>query len=208
MNKLIIGKDALAEIEQAMFNVPFGNSSFQNNYLINSFETGSRKYRHILLQMQQKLKALKDAEFSHKRNQVKILELEFKIAKAKGFTKTLLEIDLEEKKWGIDFSKKLIEDAIIELNDFYKAFSQLHKYTREEFEAEEKEYWSKRLTKEAQLSISATGRIDVGTQSTLLQIGIDPISAQQELSVVNIDAINKIKEEMLRLSKLNEVNKL
>lgn len=174
----------IEEIKKAMQDVPFGNSHFQNVTFL-AQETPERQYRNVLLQMNQKLDALQKCQFNRRRAEIDIQEIEEKLSTATGHAKRRLEIDLEEKKWELSNEIKYIEDAIIEVNSFYQVFKGLPKITREQFEATEKDYWTKRLVKDAQLSIAASGAMDTGVAESIRLLGMNPIGVQEELRLIN-----------------------
>ena len=198
-------EEKLKELESLFETVPFGNSQFQNVFMSACQETKARKYRHVLLQINQKLLALKESEFKLRRTKIEISKIEEDLNKAEGFTKELLQIDLEEKKWAMSGAQKLINDALIELNTFNSIRESLPAYSREEFEAEEKEYWKARLVGEAQLSLLSTGHIDLGHMQALKQIGLDPRAVQEELKIINEQDKLQLIEQILNPFKGLEV---
>ena len=153
-------------------NVPFGNSAFQILNFTAGKETPQRRYRHCLLQLNQKLNILKECEFRRKRHDIDIDEFEEKISSAKGFEKQRFEIDLEEKKYHLDNEVKLIEDCMIEIAVYKQILKDLPEFTREEFEQAEQEYWEKRLMDNARREVTASGSIAVQTIESLENIGI------------------------------------
>jgi len=179
-----IDQSIVDEIKEAAHNVPFNQSSFQNIYLSIPHITDERDYRHALLQADGKINNLMAARFLTKRILIDIKEILLNMESASGFELERMQIDLEEKEWNLNNNQKLIDDAMIELNDYYQVFKALPKFTREQFENGEKAYWSKRFAMEAQIEIASSGRIDIGTATSLRQIGIDPISAQEEIKLI------------------------
>lgn len=146
-------QSVLNEIEEASRNVPFGNSLYQiDNFIINAAYTPARAYKAIMLQLSEKIKSLKEAEYNSRKHDIDVRELKFKIAKLErnmseedSFELERMKLDLEKKTIDSKEAEKLIEDAIIEAEHLYKRFKQLPKYTREEFEREEAEHYNARL---------------------------------------------------------------
>lgn len=167
-------KDKLGQLQEQMRQVPFGNSVYQITRF-NKKETPERYYRHLLLQLSQKLMALKECEFRRRRLDVDLAEINEKLSTATGFEKERLLIDREEKEYLLESENKMIEDALVEIATFEKALSVLPKFTREQFEQAEHGYWRQRLLNDAKREFLATGTISVGTLSSLeatgLQIG-------------------------------------
>ena len=161
------------ECNMDMFkNVPFGNSIFQIQHFTDGKETLQRRYRHCLLQLDQKLRALKECEFRRKRLEIDIEEIVEKLTTSISYETKRLQVDLEEKKYYLEIEAKLIEDCLIEVAVYKKILSGLPEYSREEFEASEPEYWGKRLLNDAQREVTSMGYVTVQTIQSLENIGI------------------------------------
>ena len=161
----------IKELQQLMKEVPFGNSAYQATHF-NEKETPERKYRHCLLQVDRKIKALKECEFRRRRIDIDVLEIKEKLTSATGFEKDKLLIDLEEKEYNLESEIKLIEDAAIELCIYEKLLTDLPKFTREQFELSESEYWKQKLLNDARLEQLSTGTVSVGTLASLEATGL------------------------------------
>ena len=162
------------ECNMDMFkNVPFGNSIFQIQHFTDGKETLQRRYRHCLLQLDQKLRALKECEFRRKRLEIDIEEIVEKLTTSISYETKRLQVDLEEKKYYLEIEAKLIEDCLIEVAVYKKILSGLPEYSREEFEQGEQEYWEKRLLNDAQREVISIGGITTQTVKSLKDIGIN-----------------------------------
>ena len=153
-------------------NVPFGKSVFQIVNFTDGKETPQRRYRHCLLQLNQKSNILKECEFRQKRCKIDILELKEKLKSAQGFEKQRLEINLEEKEYQLSVEIKLIEDCMIEVVIYQRILKSLPVFTREEFEQAEQEYWEKRLLSNARREMIASGSVSPQTIESLENIGM------------------------------------
>lgn len=162
------------ELRKKMKSVPFGNSVFQNTNFTAGKETPERRYRHCLLQINEKLNSLKECEFNRKRTEVDIEELQEKLSSESitKYERKRFEIDLEEKEFRLENEIKLIEDALIELKTYEKELESLPEITREEFENSELRYWKLRLVEDAMRETISTGTISTGTIQSLSDIGI------------------------------------
>lgn len=159
--------------KKQMENVPFGNSVFQNLHFGGGQESPARLYRNALLQLNQKLNVLQECKFRRERSEIDIEEIEHKLKTSEGFDRRRLEIDLREKRFQLDNELKLIDDIFVEVNTFKYILGTLPEFTREEFEAEEREYWKERLTSDARREIISGGHVGKGTVHSLEQIGIE-----------------------------------
>lgn len=173
-------------------NVPFGKagSAFQISMEINKHNTDSRKYRHILLQMRQKICALKECEFRRKRIKIDIEEIDDNLKNAKNFEKKRLEIDKEEKLFNLKMEEKLIEDALIEINCYKLHLEKIPEITREEFERNEYKYWKTRLEDDAKKELLQYGTVTVATSKQLESMGIQ-IAKNQNKQLMFVYKDNK-----------------
>jgi hypothetical protein len=159
------------DIFKKMRNVPFGQSQYQlTNF--NEKERPERQYRHLLLQLDKKYRALKECEFRRKRIDIDIEEIHEKLKTETGFSKARLEIDLEEKEYQLESEKKLIEDALIEVATLQDALNKLPDFTREQFEQAERGYWRERLLGDARREQISIGTVTAGTLAALEQTGL------------------------------------
>ena len=136
--------NALQEIENAFFDIPFGNTDFQcENFIIAASITPARAYRTIGLQLHAILNSLNQLKYSEKTKQIEILELKEKIAdtNTNKFERMKAEVKLEELQSNDKWAKKLVSDQIHQANLFYKHFKSFPNYTRLQFEKEEQLYF-------------------------------------------------------------------
>ena len=151
MNELITLETTpsiLKEIEDAFYDIPFENSQFQTeSFVIAAQITPERAYRAIGLRMFSKLRALNEAKHNIQNQQIDLEEIEHKISSGTldqfETRRQMLKKEkiLSEQGW----SKKLINDALVELSVLYKHFKALPKFTRQEFEAGERLHYEQRL---------------------------------------------------------------
>lgn len=141
----------LSDLEEAFFDVPFENSDFQNQaFLVAAQHTPGRAYRAIGLRMFAKLRAIDELRFSRMREDVDIEEKQAVIADpdASIYDKRRAQIDINERLSRRRWQDKLLNDAIRELDCLYAEFKKLPHYTREQFEAEERAHFERRLTQQ------------------------------------------------------------
>jgi hypothetical protein len=167
----------LKEISDASKEIPFANSQFQmDNFIVNAEITTGRAYRKVLLQINDRLSALNEAKYNLAKEDIDIEELQEKIKNPDSNKFDIRRWDLEinrkiELRQGI---MKLVNDAIYDVTHLYQIFSKMPKYTREQFEAEEKEHFEISLQRQA-LKIE-------GASSSLLDMGSDFIKVPDNLT--------------------------
>src|SRR3990172_2387363 len=107
------------------------------------------KYNNIRRSLLQRQKLLRDIE-----SEQDDLEVQIK------------QIDLDDLDWGLLGMAREFEA----LHAIYKQFPK--RFTREELDAGQAEYWFNRLVKQSIHDINATGRVGVGNQEALRQIKV------------------------------------
>lgn len=144
--------DVLKEIEEAFFEIPFGNSKFQTEAFVISAEiTPERAYRSIGLQLLNSIRTMQELSISIKEKQIDLEEIEYKLEHG-----NLNEFDArreELKKLRIEkenfFLAKMVNDSLKELNLLYSHFKKFPKYTGEQFEEAESRHYDQRLNRQA-----------------------------------------------------------
>ena len=89
------------------------------------------------------------------------------------------KIDLEEAHYRLENEIKLIEDAAIEIKTYENILEKLPDFSREDFENSEREYWERRLLKDAQQELLSTGSVGVGTMKSLEKLDITGVMIDQ-----------------------------
>lgn len=189
MNVEVEGKekyysDLLKQFEKEMVDIPFSLSKFQiKNFMENTEVTPERAYRNLGLQAYEKIKAVKYNIFQLRRMEIDIAELRERIAdeNTNKYEKMRAEIDIEEKLDGLGYTYKLFKDAEEELKFMMELLSKYPKYTREQFETGEKEFWEIKLSKEA---LRVVGPIDALMAMGTVKLG-ENIEGNRLLELMN-----------------------
>lgn len=130
--------------------IPFGNSLYQDeSFILNTSYTDARAVRSIGLTLSARVQALRELEFSMRKLDVDMREIEHKLKSAHYFDKERLEIEREEKTSGIAYTQKLLKDALYEVEYLRAILAKLPKLSRAEFEGQEKAYFIESLTRQA-----------------------------------------------------------
>lgn len=173
MNELITQEnteDVIKEIEEAFFDIPFENSQFQTeHFIINAALTPERAYRSIGLRMNNRLRALREAQFGRMKEEIDIKELQYKIETDQSempFDRQRWEIEIQQKLSNRAFTDKLINDALAELNVLYYHFKKLPRFSRKEFESAEHKYFMENLTRQVNGVVGAAESLTNMTQAT------------------------------------------
>jgi len=183
-------ENILQELEKDFMDIPFGNSLFQiKHFIINAAETPERIYRTVGLQMHSKISSLKEAYYTKEEKLIDLEELEYNLKKEENsFERRRIELKIKKTKDGLLSSEKSISDTIIELDYYYNIYKKMPKFTKEDFEKAEFDYYSKNLHKQA---VGLTGALEslYNMGLTLNEKG-DLINHSNELP--NVDEMNKL----------------
>lgn len=145
------------ELETAFHNINQSRTDFQiKNFVVGSHDTPTRQYQQCLMELHSKTYNLR-RHIIERRKLVKKID-----AEKDADDKELLCISLEELDFGI-------ESEVREWNVLYGIFQEMPKYTFEDFQAGEEEYWQLRLARQAQEDLVAHGRISVGNLDAMWQ---------------------------------------
>lgn len=147
-------QDVYENIVDIVEEIPFWNSDFQNQKLmINTEWSTHRWFRTAWLHILDKLNALKEAKASFNENEIeverkkrKIKRLELKKPEDYDLDIGLLEIQISKIENSYSYNRKLVKDAIAEINSVLPFFNSIGKLTKEQFESKEEEHYLKRLS--------------------------------------------------------------
>lgn len=156
MNKIPLIKndikisDVMNNFIEIVEEIPFGNSRFQNEKIVvGEMKTPERAYRHSAIRIQNRFSALNECELNLKRNEIKIERHKREISRLEKSKKDdfdldikELEIDIEEIEGWLPYIRKLIKDAIIEINTLLPIINNIWKLTWDEFEKWEVAHFS------------------------------------------------------------------
>lgn len=138
------------------------------HFAVESEDTQPAAYAHCTLELQTTWDNLRIAK--HK---IELAELEINELIEKGDKKSLLEAEV--KKIELEQVMRARLGALREFETLYKMWCAYPKYTREELDADQEEYWRKRLSRQANNDMLATGRVGQGNLNALQQIGLGTV---------------------------------
>lgn len=139
-------EDLQAQLLALVEHVPFGNSDTQNRVaIVNDEGTPYRALRHSALRVMNRLEALRECQYTLRRREIEIKLLQRDLASEQDeLRRELIALDIEQKRSGDAYTKKLIKDAIREIESLWPIIQARGGVTREEFELEEVEWYAKK----------------------------------------------------------------
>jgi hypothetical protein len=153
-------EDAFLEIQQPR------TAYVLEKFVVGQHDTIETQYAQCVLEMQIKYDNLRRAKLGKRKIEIKIKDFEDKGTELDQIEADLLRIDLEEQD-------RAVLGALREFEGLYKIWQSFpKKFTRAELDAGQEQYWKLRLARQAQQDLQATGRIGVGNNEALRQIGL------------------------------------
>jgi hypothetical protein len=163
---------SMAEVQQA-------RSNFQlDKFVINQHETDEMRYFQTLLELQSLYYTIKVVSLEMKKTEIEIERLRLTGDEIDEIDAQIKEVSLEQTRLvGIGSFREL--DKLIEI---YNTFS--HKYTRDEIEQAQEQYWSLRLRRQSVLESVGGSQAQASHLDALRQMGALEITADGELKSV------------------------
>lgn len=155
------------EIEKAIAEVQQPRSRFQlERFVLGQHATTEMQYYQVCLELQ-------DAIYKYKYATINVKKLELKIAKLRATGDELDELKAQEKELGLDQTRLVMLGAKREMQHLVEIFESFtHKYTREEIEAAQPDYWQARLTNNARAMLMGGASVNASHIEAMEQAGV------------------------------------
>lgn len=155
------------KIEQAIAEVQQPRSRFQlERFVLGQHATPEMQYYQVCIELQDMLYKYKLAEISEKKTLAKIAKLRQSGDQVKEYKAQELELGLAQTQFAVIGAKREIAHLI----DIWNSFE--HKYTREEIEAAQPEYWQARLTNNANAMLMSGSGVNPAHIEAMEQAGV------------------------------------
>ena len=164
--------DAIAEVQQP-------RSRFQLvHFVIGQHDTPEMRYYQLCLELQ-------DMGYKLRMAQLGVRKAEVEIARLQATGDDLDAVEAEEKQVGLEQTQIVMRGAERELAILTDLFDESQKFTRDEIEHAQPEYWQKRLTRQTNLQLMA-GSVQWAQLDSLRQAGLlDQVIAERERQTTN-----------------------
>jgi hypothetical protein len=155
------------QIEQAIADVQQPRSRFQlERFVLGQHATDEMRYYQTVIELQ-------DAIYKYKLAKIGVQKAEIKIAKLRSTGDELDELKAQEKELGLAQTRFAMLGAeremkhLVEIWDSFK-----HKYTREEIEQAQPDYWQARLTNNAKAMLMGGQSVNAAHIEAMEQAGV------------------------------------
>lgn len=179
---------AMAEVQQA-------RSNFQlEKFVINQHDTEEMRYFQTIIELQSLYYTIKTVSLEMKKKEIEIARL-----RATG--DEIDEIDAQIKELGLEQTRLIGIGSFRELDRLLQIYNSFpHKYTREEIEALQPEYWNKRLNRQATLEAIGGSQAQAAHLDSLRQIGALEISPEGGIQPVTQERAQIVGQEQHQLN--------
>jgi hypothetical protein len=155
------------EIQKSIAEVQQPRSFFQiDSFVLGQHATKEMKYYQTVLELQ-------DSIYKYKMAKISVEKAKIKIAKLRGTGDALDELEAQELELGLEQTYLAMvgtEREMKHLVSIWEGFE--HKYTRQEIEAAQPEYWQARLTNNAKAMLMGGQSVNAAHIEAMEQAGV------------------------------------
>lgn len=177
---------SIQELEGAFLEIQQPRTGYVlNKFVVGQHDTDEQRYAQCVLEMQIKYDNIRRAKLNKRKLEIKIAELEAKHNELDQIEADIIKIDLEEQD-------RAMLGALREFECLYNIWQSFpKKYTRQELDANQEQYWKLRLQRQAYQDVQSTGRIGAGNHEALRQIGM--------AGVPELDHVREVEKKYLEV---------
>jgi hypothetical protein len=157
----------LDKIEQAIAEVQQPRSRFQlERFVLGQHATDEMRYYQTVLELQ-------DAIYKYKLAKINVQKSELKIAKLRSTGDDLDELKAQERELGLAQTRFAMLGAEREMKHLVEIWDSFqHKYTRDEIESAQPDYWQARLTNNARAMLMGGSSVNAAHIEAMEQAGV------------------------------------
>jgi hypothetical protein len=155
------------EIEKAIAEVQQPRSRFEiERFVLGQHATTEMQYYQTVIELQ-------DAIYKYKLASIGLKKAQLKIAKLRATGDELDELKAQEVELGLAQTSYAMVGAEREMKELLQIFDTFtHKYTREEIEAAQPDYWQARLTNNAKAMLMGGSSVNAAHIEAMEQAGV------------------------------------
>jgi hypothetical protein len=155
------------EIDKAILEVQQPRSRFQlERFVLGQHATDEMRYYQTVIELQ-------DAIYKYKLAVINVKKSELKIAKLRATGDELDELKAQEVELGLAQTSYAMVGAEREMKHLLEIFDTFtHKYTREEIEGAQPDYWQERLTNNAKAMLMGGSSVNAAHIEAMEQAGV------------------------------------
>jgi hypothetical protein len=136
------------------------------NFVVAQHDTAPMQWRQILIEAQDLMYKIRMAELGIEKSKIEIHRL-------LSTGDPVDAIEAEEKELGVTLTERTLQGARLELGWLQELAVEIGPHTMEEIEADQTEYWDRRLTRQAGLDrMAAIEGVSAGNLQSMLSAGL------------------------------------
>lgn len=169
------------DIVERFVEVTQSRSRYQlDKFVINQHDTDEMKYVQILLEIQGLYYATKDRLIEMEKNRIKIKRL-------RATNDEIDELEAQQIELGMEQSAIHSLSAYREIKYLFEVLEKYPRYTREQIEENQAEYWHKRMHRQAEIDRLANNPGFAGHIASLIQMGeLEYIAPEDAKYITNL----------------------
>jgi hypothetical protein len=176
-------------------------SQFQSeSFVINSEVTDHRKIQQVSLEVRARMRGLQQSQYDIKKAEIKIKKFQRSLAEeTDDLERELLELEISNVQYDIKTTKVIMEQTHIEMQTHLAILKKIApentldvlKTYKDNWEEKEKEYWTKRMGKQAMMDMLMTGKIQSGNLDSLIGMPEDARQAAIGYAILQTAKVEK-----------------
>jgi hypothetical protein len=170
--------NTFADIQQSRTNFQI------DNFVIRQHETPEMQFKQVCIELQEMYYTIRRVGLNIKKTEIEIKEL-----RATG--KESDELEAQIKELGLEQTRIIAHGTFRELERLLQIYNSFeHKFTRQEIEAGQENYWNRRLHRQATLEAIGGSQAQAAHLDALRQIGAIEVT-KEGINTVNISESQK-----------------
>lgn len=154
-------------IFEALIDIQKPRTEFQlKNFVVGQHDTEEQQYKQCLMEIQALIHTIKVTAIEIKKNEIKIKKLRATKDEIDELDAQILELNLDQSRLALVGAQRELSDLVA----IWESFP--HKFTYEEIEESQPEYWYKRLTRQSTLETIGGSQAQSAHLEALRQIGV------------------------------------
>lgn len=153
------------ELEQAIMEVQQPRSRYMLDHLIlGQHDTPEMRFFYCVVELNDKLAKYRHAEVNKER-------MEREMARLEESDEQDADLDLRDQRIEYDYYMGVMAGGERELRDLFDIYAGMEHFTREQIDANQKDYWEARMTRQTELQIMS-GTIGWAQLDAMRQVGL------------------------------------
>lgn len=159
----------VSEMHGAFDAIQQPRSDYQiEKFVVGQYDSPERQYMQCVLELSIKHDNIRRALLERQRIGLDIEALGQRANDSRA------SLDLLERQYDLENTDRAILGALREFDVLFAIYESLPKFTHEQLQAAEADYWQRRLRRQANDDIATIGAVAHGNREALRQIGVDP----------------------------------